>query len=733
MGVQKRYAQYIKFFVYLIVVILINVAGMSLFFRIDLTGDRIYSISAASKKVVSALSEPLTINVFFTKDLPAPYNNTERYLHDLLEEYAVYANHYFNYRFYDVSHEAEMTGPAARENQKLAENYGIHPVQIQVFEEDEVKFKKAYMGLVMIHGDMIEKIPAITAINGLEYKLTTTMQKLNNKISAMLGLTGKIAVKLYLSSSLTRVAPLMGIDALSEFPGRLEKIVDKLNEKNYGKLVFSYIDPSMDPTAEPALKKYNLMRLEWPAIDKGKVPAGSGVIGLVMEYKNKAREVPLLNVLRIPIIGTQYKLADLDQMEETINANLETLVDINENIGYLADHGTLETSDFSPMGRRRNPEALANFADLVSQTYTIKPVSLGQAGVPAGLNCLIVARPTKKFSDYELYQIDQALMHGTNLALFLDAFEEIRPQNQQNFAMNRGPSYVPLDTGLEKLLAHYGIHIEKSYVMDKNCHQQRLPQNMGSGETPIYFAPIIQNKFIRHDLPFMKNIRGLVAVKISPLQVDEKQIAENQLKAYKLFSSSEKSWEIRDRINFNPLFISPPADTDLKSYALAYLLEGAFPSYFADKSIPEKPLPDTAGEAGEQKSAAAAPTDQAARMDLSKVTGHGGFMAKGRPGKIFLMASSEMLKDNVMDPNGQSPNDMFIMNVLDVLNQREDIAVMRSKVQQFNPLHDVKGPAKNFVKTFNIAGLPILVVLVGLLVWLRRRARQKRIEFMFQR
>ena len=86
-----------------------------------------------------------------------------------------------------------------------------------------------------------------------------------------------------------------------------------------------------------------------------------------------------------------------------------------------------------------------------------------------------------------------------------------------------------------------------------------------------------------------------------------------------------------------------------------------------------------------------------------------------------------------MDPNGQSPNDMFIMNVLDVLNQREDIAVMRSKVQQFNPLHDVKGPAKNFVKTFNIAGLPILVVLIGLLVWLRRRARQKRIEFMFQR
>ena len=211
---------HIKFIVYLVVIVLVNVAGMTLFFRLDLTKNKMYSISPASQKVVTTLSEPLTINVFFTKNLPAPYNNTERYLRDLLEEYAIHANRYFNYRFYNVSPEAEgvSVSESAKENQELANNYGIRPVQIQAIEKDEVKFKKAYMGLVILHGDMLERIPTISSIDGLEYQLTMAIQKLNNKISALLSLTGKIKVKLVLSSSIEKVAPMMGLNALPDYP-----------------------------------------------------------------------------------------------------------------------------------------------------------------------------------------------------------------------------------------------------------------------------------------------------------------------------------------------------------------------------------------------------------------------------------------------------------------------------------------------------------------------------------
>jgi len=128
----------------------------------------LFSLSEASERVVSTLSEPLTIKVFFTNNLPAPHNNTEQYLHDLLDEYAAKGSKYFNCQFFDVSPEEEGTGEETMGNRKQAENYGINPVQIRVAEQDEIKFKRAYMGLVIIHGDLIERIPTLTATEGLE-------------------------------------------------------------------------------------------------------------------------------------------------------------------------------------------------------------------------------------------------------------------------------------------------------------------------------------------------------------------------------------------------------------------------------------------------------------------------------------------------------------------------------------------------------------------------------------
>jgi ABC-2 type transport system permease protein len=738
MGIQKRYPKYIKLCIYLVIIVLVNVAGMTLFFRLDLTENKMYSISEASKHVVSTLSEPLTIDVFFTKNLPAPHNNTERYLHDLLEEYAIHANKYFNYRFYDVSPESEGMDASTRENQKLANNYGIHPVQIQVFEQDEVKFKKAYMGLVLIHGDMVERIPTITSVDGLEYKLTTAIQKLNHKISTLLSLKGKVKVMLYLSSSLKPIAPLMGLNELPEYPAKLKEIIDRLNAKNYGKLEYTYIDPSAAPSSEASLEKYDLMKLQWPDLSNGKIKAGKGMIGLVMEYGGKFRKIPLLSEIRLPILGTQYNLASLDRLEDTINDNLETLVNINQDLGYLAGHGTLSTSGFLPTGQQ-NQDAISTFASLVSKTYSIKPIDLKNQSIPANLQCLVIARPTEKFSDYELFQIDQALMRGTNLALFLDPFKEVNANNQR-FGFNRGPAYIPLDTGLEKLLSHYGIHIERSYVLDENCHKQRLPRSMGGGERPIYFAPIIKDKNINHKLKFLRGIKGLVAVKISPLELDQARISKNKLTAVRLFSSSEKSWEIRKNISLNPLFLPPPPSADqMQQFPLAYLIEGEFPSYFAGKPIPEKTSKDdkaTAGDKGDKKDKKETTPDTANKKteaELAKIKGQGQVISKGKQSKIFLMAAPDMLKNNVLDPEGDSPNDTFILNTLDALNNREDIASMRSKVLNFNPLQDTGSLTKTFVKAFNIAGLPILVVFLGLLVWLRRHSRRKRIQMMFQK
>jgi ABC-type uncharacterized transport system involved in gliding motility auxiliary subunit len=733
---KNRSGRYLKFLIYLVIVVLVNVAGITLFFRMDLTNSKIYSISKASKKVVGTLSEPLTIKVFFTKNLPAPYNNTERYLHDLLQEYAIYANKFFNYRFYNVSVEEGEIDDKTQENQKLANNYGIHPIQIQAVEKDEVKFQRAYMGMVMIHGDLIETIPTITSGEGLEYKLTTTIQKMNNKISALLSLPDKIKIKLFLSSSLETVAPHMGVRDLAGIPTEIQGIVKKLNQANYGKLQYEFLNPSQDQDLQALGDKYNIMTLSWPALGQGRIPAGKGAIGLVMEYADKSLTVPLLQVIRLPIIGTQYKLAEMQEMEETLNKSIEQMIDINEDIGYLADHGTLSLTPTATRadGRLQNQDSATNLRTLVSQNYTIKYIALKEETIPETLNSLIIARPTEKFTDYELFQIDQFLMQGKSLALIIDRFNEINPRGQQGMSMGQQPIFVPLDTGLEKLLEHYGIRIQQSYVLDENCFRQEMPAQFGGGERKIYYAPMIKNRFINQDLKFMKNIKALVALKISPLELIAERIDQNELSSYRLFASSEKSWQMRGRINLNPMFIKPPDSTeDMQSYPLAYLIEGKFPSYFAGKPIPVKEVEDKKPSEQEDSAQKDQPdaSEKKSDIDLSQIERKGQFLPMGRPGKIFVMAAADMLKNNVVDASGRGANTVLLMNILDYLNGREDIAVMRGKVQQFNPLEDTRPGIKTFVKTFNIVGLPVLVILFGLGVWFRRHSRKKYIQMMF--
>ena len=728
----KKSGQYLKFIIYLVVVVLANIAGITLFFRADLTANKIYSISKASKEVVATLSEPLSIKVFFTKDLPPPYNNTERYLHDLFDEYAIYANKFFNYRFYNVSAEEGELTAKARENQKIANNYGIHSIQIQVIDKDQVKFQKAYMGLALIHGDLIEQIPTITSTEGLEYTLTTAIKKMNNKISALLSLPDKIKIKLFLSSSLEIVAPQMGVRNLAGIPAEIENIVKKLNQKNYGKLEFEFINPTPDQDLAAISKEYNIMMLSWPALAKGIAP-GNGVIGLVMEYGENSLTVPLMQVIRLLIIGTQYKLAQTGEIEESINSNVERLIDINEDLGYLADHGTLNLAAPPPSAPGRPPaEAPAsNFRRLVSQNYTLKNISLKDQNIPESLNCLIIARPTEKFSDYALFQIDQFLMQGKSLALVLDRFKEVSPAGQQGMNLGQTPVFLPLDTRLEKLLSHYGIRIQPSFIMDENCYRQELPAQFGGGERAIYFAPLIKDRFINDDLDFMKNIKRLVALKISPLELIPERISQNSLKSHRLFASSKKSWQMRDRINLNPMFIKPPESTEeMQSYPLAYIVEGEFPSYFAGKPLPLREIKDEKeSQEKPQAEASKSPTD----IDLSQIERQGQFLARGKPGKIFVMASADMLRDNLLDAGGQGSNATFILNTIDYLNGREDVAVMRAKVQRFNPLEDTQAGTKAFVKALNIAGLPVLVVIFGLGVWFRRHSRKKQIQMMFHK
>lgn len=168
-----------RFFLVL-VLILLNIVSIRSFFRIDLTAQKTYSLSKASKDAVKNLTQPLSIKMFFSDDLPAPYNNVQQYLTDLLSEYKSNASEAFSYQIYDMNSE---------ENQHIAQSFGISPVQIDKVDTTELSSRIAWMGIAITYGDCITSIDALKTTSDIEYKITTSISKIvsaqDNKVQQM--------------------------------------------------------------------------------------------------------------------------------------------------------------------------------------------------------------------------------------------------------------------------------------------------------------------------------------------------------------------------------------------------------------------------------------------------------------------------------------------------------------------------------------------------------------------
>src|SRR3972149_7250226 len=83
------------------IVVVINLLALAFFFRIDLTSSKLYSLSDASKRLARSLSDPVVIKLYFSDDLPAPYNANARYLKDQLYEYRAYSGGQLRFEFID--------------------------------------------------------------------------------------------------------------------------------------------------------------------------------------------------------------------------------------------------------------------------------------------------------------------------------------------------------------------------------------------------------------------------------------------------------------------------------------------------------------------------------------------------------------------------------------------------------------------------------------------------------
>ena len=664
------------FVLLIIVLVLLNLVGANTFFRLDLTSPKSYSLSQNSKEVVKNLEEPLSVKVFFSENLPSPYNTVEQYLKDILVEYKGSANKNFSYEFFD------MDKP---ENEELASSYRIRQKQIQEVKDNEVGFKNVYMGVVLVYADSIEVLDDIISPDGLEYRLTTTMSKMINTTSALAGLKNNVNVTLYSSSDLSA----FGIKNFNQLENIVSNAVAQVNKKNMNKVSFKVVNPNQDEVSE-LCAKYGVDEISWTddkTTDESK-KNGKGMIAAVMEYNDNFKLLPVK--LSRSFFGS-YGIAGLENLETVITENLQTLVSRSDKIGYLTGFGTKDLNDAQNGSQRL--QMLAN------DKYQFVNLDLEKDEIPSTISNIVIVAPTEKISEKVFYKLDQFLMQGGNLTVFADMYQEVPTQNQYQL-----PEYKLLETGLPEFLAKYGIELGKDYVMDMNCYKNF---QQGYGEIPMYYVPITERSTINQKNPITKNLSYILMFQNSSINLN----LSDDVKGTVLVKSSDQSWLMKDNIIMHPLYITPVAENERSSYNLAVLAEGKFASQF-DKNILEQNKNDVAKD--------------------SLAGGTNNHLAKAvQNGKIFVAGSSVIVSPMLIDDSGREPISIFVRNVLDYMNGNEDLCTMRTKGLALNTLKKSSTASIKVAKIINQYGVPLLVIIIGFIVWRMRVEHRKKIRIQY--
>ena len=153
------------------ILILINLLSEQFFFRVDLTEQKQYTLSRATKNILKELEEPITVTAYFSKDLPAQLIKTKNDFREMLVEYGKLSGQMVVYEFLSPNEDEQLETEAMQN--------GIQPVVINVREKDQMQQQRAYMGAVLSLGERKEIIPLVEPGLAMEYTLSTAIKKLS--------------------------------------------------------------------------------------------------------------------------------------------------------------------------------------------------------------------------------------------------------------------------------------------------------------------------------------------------------------------------------------------------------------------------------------------------------------------------------------------------------------------------------------------------------------------------
>jgi len=163
--------------------VLINFLSYRHFLRIDLTENRIYTLSESSRHIVAKLEDPVTIQCFFSKKAPPELAVLRQQISDLLDEYRMSGKGKVKVIFSDPAEDPLL--------QKRVRIMGVPQVQMNVYQKDQAQITNVFMGIVISYEDRQEILPFVKEAKNLEYDVSSAILRLlRNQKKRIVFLTG---------------------------------------------------------------------------------------------------------------------------------------------------------------------------------------------------------------------------------------------------------------------------------------------------------------------------------------------------------------------------------------------------------------------------------------------------------------------------------------------------------------------------------------------------------------
>jgi ABC-2 type transport system permease protein len=447
--------------------------------------------------------------------------------------------------------------------------------------------------------------------------------------------------------------------------GLLDKL-EELRAYSGGFLDIQVSDPGSDENKVSEAKGFGIQPVPRQYRSQNRAEVRNVFMGLALVYGEKQEVLPAIT--------------QTDTLEYDLARALKNLVSGEERrtIGFSAGHGEPDLQ--SAQG------PILTIRDKLADRYKVASVPLGGRGmIPDDVDAMIVIGPQRTFNERAIYQLDQFLMRGGSLALFVantkPDWRVMRPLNVYH--------------GLDAFLGHLGAKVNRDIVIDRTRNGvMRLPVAQGKRpmQVQVNYPLIPQAIDLSRNSLVVKDLDAMLFPFVSTLELVEP--APDGVTSEILARSSDTSTRLKGLLTIEPAAFQATTDLEEKGpWPLVVSMTGTWRS-IADGGRPPAPDPDM----GLANPDPQAPPDTA-------------FIRDSAPARVVVAGSADFVANNVP----------FVLNLADWLVQDENLIAIRSKQVRLAELRPMTAGEVRKLKAIDLAAGPLALFLFGLGRWATHR------------